>query len=80
LNKTNFKIYVKSITLILWFFRLIINSKHVQEYQNFPFPLSKSKKRAKLSTAQDYKTQLLAQKSKLKELFDSALAKSMNNK
>ncbi len=31
----------------------------------------------KLSAAQDYKTQLLAQKSKLKELFDSALATSM---
>ena len=31
---------------------------------------------AKLSAAQDYKTQLLAQKSKLKELFDSALSKS----
>jgi len=35
---------------------------------------------AKLSAAQDYKTQLLAQKSKLKELFDSTLAKSMSNK
>ncbi len=32
---------------------------------------------AKLSAAQNYKTQLLAQKSKLKELFDSALATSM---
>ena len=31
---------------------------------------------AKLSAAQDYKTQLLAQKSKLKELFDSVLNKS----
>ena len=30
----------------------------------------------KLSAAQGYKTQLLAQKSKLKELFNSALAKS----
>jgi len=34
---------------------------------------------AKLSAAQDYKTQLLAQKSKLKELFDSALAESMTS-
>ena len=33
---------------------------------------------AKLSAAQDYKTQLLAQKSKLKELFNSVLAKSFN--
>jgi len=34
---------------------------------------------AKLSAVQNYKTQLLAQKSKLKELFDSALSKSMKN-
>lgn len=34
---------------------------------------------AKLSAVQEYKTQLLAQKSKLKELFDSALAKSFNH-
>ncbi len=33
---------------------------------------------AKLSAVQDYKKQLLNQKSKLKELFDSALAKSFN--
>ena len=32
---------------------------------------------AKLSAVQDYKKQLLGQKAKLKELFDSALAKSM---
>ena len=32
----------------------------------------------KLSAAQDYKTKLLAQKSKLKELFNSVLAKSFN--
>lgn len=32
---------------------------------------------AKLSAVQEYKAQLLVQKSKLKELFDSALAKSM---
>jgi len=35
---------------------------------------------AKLSAVQDYKKQLLGQKAKLKELFDSALAKSMSNK
>jgi type I restriction enzyme S subunit len=34
---------------------------------------------AKLSAVQDYKKQLLRQKAKLKELFDSALHKSMNN-
>ena len=34
----------------------------------------------KLSAVQDYKKQLLGQKAKLKELFDSALAKSMSNK
>ena len=34
----------------------------------------------KLSAVQDYKKQLLGQKAKLKELFDSALAKSMYNK
>jgi len=34
---------------------------------------------AKLSAVQDYKTQLPAQKSKLRELFNSALHKSMQN-
>ena len=34
---------------------------------------------ANLSAAQEYKTQLLAQKSKLKELFDSALQNSMQS-
>ena len=34
---------------------------------------------AKLSAVQDYKKQLLEQKAKLKELFDSALARSMTN-
>jgi len=34
----------------------------------------------KLSAAQGYKTQLLEQKKKLKELFDSALNKSISNK
>jgi len=32
-----------------------------------------------LSAAQEYKTQLLAQKLKIKELFNSALARSMNS-
>jgi len=35
---------------------------------------------AKLFAAQDYKTQLLAQKSKLKELFDSVLHKVFSGK
>ena len=45
-----------------------------------PLPPIKTQKQivAKLSAAQDYKTQLLAQKSKLKELFNSVLAKSFN--
>lgn len=45
-----------------------------------PLPDLKIQKQiaAKLSAVQNYKTQLLAQKSKLKELFDSALSKSMN--
>ncbi|KKQ40029.1 MAG: Restriction endonuclease S subunit, partial [Candidatus Moranbacteria bacterium GW2011_GWF2_37_7] len=34
---------------------------------------------AKLSAVQDYKKQLLRQKAKLKELFDSALAESMTS-
>jgi len=34
---------------------------------------------AKLSAVQDYNTQLLVQKSKLKELFDSVLSKSMKS-
>jgi len=46
-----------------------------------PLPPLKTQKQiaAKLSAVQNYKTQLLAQKSKLKELFNSALAKSMKN-
>lgn len=45
-----------------------------------PFPKKQTQKQivAKLSAAQDYKTQLLAQKSKLKELFDSVLSKSFS--
>lgn len=44
-----------------------------------PLPDLKIQKKivAKLSAVQDYKKQLLEQKSKLKELFDSALSKSM---
>jgi len=44
-----------------------------------PVPPLKIQKQiaAKLSAVQDYKTQLFAQKSKLKELFDSILAKSL---
>ena len=34
----------------------------------------------KLSVVKDYKKQLLGQKAKLKELFDSALVRSMSNK
>ncbi|MDO8676049.1 MAG: restriction endonuclease subunit S [Candidatus Azambacteria bacterium] len=46
-----------------------------------PLPPLETQKQivAKLSAVQDYKKQLLGQKSKLKELFDSALHKSMNN-
>ena len=35
---------------------------------------------AKLSAVQNYKKQLLEQKAKLKELFDSALSKSMTQR
>ena len=47
-----------------------------------PIPPFQTQKQiaANLSAVQDYKTQLLVQKSKLKELFDSALHKSMSNK
>lgn len=45
-----------------------------------PLPPLETQKQivTKLSAVQEYKTQLFAQKSKLKELFDSALAKSFN--
>lgn len=45
-----------------------------------PLPPLKTQKQivAKLSAVQEYKSQLLAQKSKLKELFDSVLAKSFS--
>ena len=47
-----------------------------------PLPPLQTQKQivAKLSAAQDYKKQLLAQKSLLKELFDSVLAKCMAGK
>ena len=47
-----------------------------------PLPPFKTQKQiaAELSAAQEYKSQLLAQKSKLKELFDSVLSKSMHSK
>ncbi len=54
----------------------------ISECSNFkiPIPPLKTQKQivAKLSAVQDYKKQLLEQKAKLKELFDSALAESMN--
>jgi len=47
-----------------------------------PVPPLKIQKQivAKLSAVQDYKKQLIEQKAKLKELFDSALAKSISGK
>ena len=54
-------------------------SKTAVEKIDVPLPPLKTQKQivAKLSAVQDYKKQLLEQKSKLKELFDSALATSM---
>ncbi len=48
--------------------------------QKIAFPSLKEQRQivAKLSAVQDYKKQLLGQKTKLKELFDSALAESMD--
>jgi type I restriction enzyme, S subunit len=56
-------------------------SKTTVEKIDIPLPSLQTQKQivAKLSAVQDYKTKLLAQKSKLKELFDSVLHKSMNN-
>ena len=53
---------------------------HYLENFKIPLPPTKIQKQivAKLSAVQDYKKQLLGQKAKLKELFDSALAESMN--
>jgi len=56
----------------------IINKSEFGRIKIFLPPLEIQKQIvAKLSTVQDYKKQLLEQKSKLKELFDSALAKSL---
>src|SRR3989344_1260063 len=57
-----------------------VSDKNVYDIK-IPLPPLQIQKQiaAKLSAAQDYKTQLLAQKSKLKELFDSALAESMTS-
>lgn len=57
-------------------------SKTIVEKVEIPLPPLNTQKQIveKLSAAQDYKTQLLAQKSKLKELFDSVLAKSFSGK
>jgi len=56
----------------------------ISECSNLKIPLPSLKVQkqivAKLSAAQEYKSQLLAQKSKLKELFDSVLSKSMHSK
>lgn len=55
----------------------IIKLKNVK----IPLPPLKTQKQivVKLSAAQGHKTQLLAQKAKLKELFNSVLARSMNS-
>jgi len=54
---------------------------HYLENVKIPLPPLKTQKQivAKLSAVQDYKKQLLGQKAKLKELFDSALAESMTS-
>jgi len=57
----------------------IINKSEFGRIKIFTPPLKTQKQIVeKLSAAQNYKTQLLAQKLKLKELFNSALAKSLN--
>ncbi len=55
-------------------------SKTALEKIDVPVPSIEAQKQivAKLSAVQEYKKQLLEQKSKLKELFNSALSKSMN--
>ena len=56
----------------------IINKSEFGRIKIFLPPLEIQKRIvAKLSAVQDYKKQLLEQKAKLKELFDSALGKSM---
>lgn len=56
-----------------------LNSKILRNL-DIPLPSLEIQKQivAKLSAVQDYKKQLLGQKSKLKELFDSVLSNSMN--
>ena len=57
-------------------------SKHYLENFKIPLPPLETQKQivTKLSAVQDYKIQLLEQKAKLKELFDSALHKSMTQR
>lgn len=56
-------------------------SKQYLENYKIPFVSLKTQEQivVKLSAVQNYKKQLLEQKAKLKELFDSALAKTMKN-
>jgi restriction endonuclease S subunit len=66
-------IHVKGITI-----KNIAAVKELKQIKILVPPLKIQKQIvAKLSAVQDYKKQLLEQKSKLKELFDSALAKSL---
>lgn len=57
-------------------------SKTTVEKLDIPLPPLQAQKQivAKLSAVQEYKTGLIKQRKKLKELFDSALSKSMYNK
>ena len=58
----------------------VASVKEIKQIDIFIPPLKTQKQIvAKLSAAQEYRTQLLAQKMKLKELFDSVLHKSMQN-
>jgi restriction endonuclease S subunit len=61
---------------------LVHITKGTLEKVKILIPSQKTQKQivAKLSAVQDYKKQLLGQKAKLKELFDSSLAKSMQPK
>lgn len=60
-----------------WVNQAAVNSTALERLK-IPLPSLETQKQivAKLSAAQNYKTQLLAQKSKFKELFNSVLAKS----
>ena len=57
-------------------------NKDVFDKITIPLPPMNEQKQivAKLSAVQEYKTGLIKQRKKLKELFDSALSKSMHNK